>query len=133
MIEVTEYNAATGRIGLYWGFANQEMFDLNKKEGLDYIDGRYNGAEQYVVNSEIQPRPTFTPTADKTTIKADGVDVITISGLPSAMNEFRLDGPAYDAWEQMGDVQLTVNLPGTYTLRISQWPYQDAEVTFNAS
>lgn len=132
-MQVTRIQTATGMLVSNESYSEQIDFDLNQQDGTFCLDGWSDLQADYYDGTEIVPRPTFTPSADKESIKADGVEVITISGLPSAMNEFRLDGPAYDAWEQMGDVQLTVNLPGTYTLRISQWPYQDAGVTFNAS
>jgi hypothetical protein len=133
MIEVTEYKIASGEFGLFWGFADEETFQLNKKDGYGYLAGRYNSKTQYVNQGFVVNRPAFTLSADKQSIAADGQDVITISGLPEGVCQVMLWGAVVDSWEQEGDIQLTANIPGAYQLRISQWPYQDQEISFDAA
>lgn len=133
MIEVTEYEISTGRILLVRGFPDQETLNLNLVDGHNFIEGYFNGGEMYFVDDQPVSRPTFTPIATKTLIEANGTDVLTITDLPTGECEIHLWGPASDSWAQDGDIKLTVNMPGAYTIRISQWPYQDAEVTFNAT
>ena len=87
----------------------------------------------YYLDGEFVERPTFALTVDKSSITADGHDVITISGLPDGACQVMLWGAVVDSWEQEGDIQLTANLPGNYQLRISQWPYQDQEISFDAT
>jgi hypothetical protein len=127
-----EYDS-TGKILCVLTASTAELYEANKREGYFYIDGFADSRTSYVVDEALQPRPTFTLTADKTSIAADGQDVITISGLPEGDCQLNLCGPVSDLWTQTGDVELTVNMAGEYTLRVSQWPYIDQEITFNAS
>jgi hypothetical protein len=113
--------------------SNQSSVEINKRQGFSYIDGEFGGTSFYVKENTVTPRPTFTLTADKTSIVADGQDVITISGLPEGECDVQLWGAVNDQWTQTGDIQLTANIPGAYQIRVSQWPYQEQEITFNAS
>ena len=121
MIRVSEYLTENGRIVMNYTFDSIEVMNLNKRDGRDFVDGHHDGSKVYVDSEAPTPRPAFTPTADKESIKADGVEVITITGLPEGICQIMIYGAVYDVWEQEGDIELTVNMPGKYTLRISQW------------
>ena len=58
---------------------------------------------------------------------------ITISGIPKAF-KVSLFGPATDTWDGLPDsVEIAVGLPGSYTVFINAFPYQDVKVKFNAT
>lgn len=133
MIRASEYLKENGKIVMNSTFDSIEVMNLNKSDTRDFVDGHHDGSKVYVNSGVPTPRPIFTLTADKKTIKANGQEHITINGLPEGICQAMIWGAVYDAWEQEGDIQLTVNMPGSYTLRISQWPYQDSEVTFDAT
>ena len=133
MMRVSEFITESGRIIMNSTFDSESAMDLNRKSGRDFIDGHHDGSKFYVNSNAITPRPTFTLTADKTSIAADGQEIITISGLPDGECQVMLWGSVNDQWTQEGDIQLTANIPGWYQIRVSQWPYQEQEITFNAS
>lgn len=88
----------------------------------------------YVADAGIKDRPTFEPLADKASIASDGVEVLTITKLPRGTTSFELMGPVSDSWtETRFKTDLTINVPGHYKLKITQWPYQDREVEFDAA
>jgi hypothetical protein len=134
MISLTEYIPATGKITRIMSATFLESLELNKREGYAYFEGEAYSRTQYISGGEIVDRPVFVPVADKQTISADGVDVITITGLPTGSTDIKLVGPVFDQWTDTEyTVELTVNMQGSYTISFEHWPYQDAEVTFNAS
>lgn len=64
------------------------------------------------------------------TILADGNDTATITGIPAGTEVMWPDGQTDIVND--GEVRLSVDLPGTYTLRFSAIPYLDEEVTIEA-
>lgn len=134
MISLTEYIPATGKITRIMSATFLESLNLNKRKGYGYFEGEAFSRTQYISNRLVVGRPIFVPVADKETISADGVDILAITGLPEGKTNVKLTGPVFDQWVETADtIELTVNMPGTYTIFLEQWPYQDAEVTFNAS
>jgi hypothetical protein len=134
MMSLTEYLADTGKITRMVSATSEENLNLNKRDGFSYISGESFGTIQYVNNNVIVSRPTFDVKTNKTTIKADGIDEIVFSDLPSGENKISLYVAVNDSWiENNSSFSLTVNMPGQYRMLIQQWPYQDVEVTFNAS
>jgi len=100
-------------------------------EVADDLEVSYD--KQYVSNQEVVDRPKWTPTVSGTSIPADGVTAITVSGIPASV-KVDLFGPASDSWSgAAGDVSVAVGLPGAYTLLIDAFPYQLVEVKFNAT
>lgn len=69
MIEVSEYNPATGEIGLRLAFQNEEAFDLNRRDGFEYIDGEYDGAHYYVADLAAVERPPSPVTLSDLTLQ----------------------------------------------------------------
>ena len=131
-MQYTKIDAATGQIIAWLTYSEQIDVDLNDSEDFPLIEGHASPTAYYLENEFVE-RPTFTLTADKTSIAADGQDVIAISGLPDGECDVQLWGAVNDQWTQTGDIQLTANIPGWYQIRVSQWPYQEQEITFNAS
>lgn len=131
-MQYTKIDLATGKIVEWLTFSEQVDVELNSSEDFPLIEGHASPTAYYLENEFVE-RPTFTLIADKTTIAPDGSDVITITGVPTGDFDVLLSGAVSDSWTQSGDIEITVNLPGDYRLRVAQWPYQDAEIRFNAS
>lgn len=134
----TPYNPQTGELGLPWDLSCEENFELNRSATQEFIDGICKTDTQYVDVSKtshtLKDRPVFTPSADKAILLADGADVLTITKLPRGTTSFELLGPVMDSWtETRLKTDLTINVPGHYKLKITQWPYQDREIEFDAA
>ena len=129
---VSYYEPGTGQIkASYGGLCLDRMDEIYKD--LSKIDGIYEGKSSYVKDGAIAERPTFTSSATPVSIPADGVSIVTISGFP-ADSTLTISGPINETWTETEiTTELTVNLPGSYKVRIENWPYQDAEVAFNAT
>lgn len=134
MIVVTECIKTDGRLGLVLGFPDEATLELNRRDNIDFIDGELNASLFYIKNGVPTERPAMAVSADKSSIKADGLDVLKISGLPKGVTTFRLIGPVCDSWDETEkQTDFTVNLPGNYRLSITQFPYKDMEIEFNAA
>ena len=132
MIDITYYDKSTGVFGESWFYQTQETKNLNV-QGRDYVIGKWDTRTYYMLNAQPTERPIFTPTISPGSIPADGVSTVTISGFP-ADSSLKISGPIEDTWDETGTTSsITVNLPGTYRVVIQKWPYQYAEVTFNAT
>jgi hypothetical protein len=131
---LSEYDPSSGKIIRSISGNTTELLEANRREGFNYSLGLHDGRYFYVKDGELTSRPEMNAVADKPSINADGLDVLTISGLPTGKSDVSLVGPIRDQWsETKRKIELTVNMAGTYRLFISQWPYQDTEVTFNAT
>lgn len=138
MIIATPYNPQTGRISKPWYSSNPNTFELNASPEQQFIAGEFDGDIHYVDLAVspmlIKDRPTFQPLADKSSIAANGVEVLTVTKLPKGTTQIELIGPVSDTWnETRQKTDFTINVPGHYKLKISQWPYQDREVEFDAT
>jgi hypothetical protein len=140
-ISVIGYEDVSGRILAVATFDAGSFRDVDRKvyerEGFDTIvveeNIEFSRKDIYVKDGAIAERPTFTTTISSETIPADGVSMVTISGFP-ADSSLKISGPIEDTWDETGTTSsITVNLPGTYRVVIQKWPYQYAEVTFNAA
>jgi hypothetical protein len=85
--------------------------------------------EFYIVGGVVTTRPLLPAVVDKTTVIADDTDVMTISGLPDPC-EVRVGTEAFTAVG--GSAEISFDLPGSHTIRISHFPYQDWEVDVDA-
>ena len=87
----------------------------------------------YIKNGTLSERPTFAPSISPSSIAADGASIVKISKFPKN-STLKISGPIEDTWDEPGTTSsITVNLPGTYRVAIQNWPYQDTEVTFDAT
>ena len=138
---VVAYDNLSGKILAIATFDTGSFRDVDRnvyeREGFDtvvieeYVD--YSRRDIYIKNETLTERPSFSPTISPTSIPADGVSIVTILGFP-ADSILTISGPISETWtETETSTELTVNLPGTYKVRIENWPHQDAEVTFNAT
>lgn len=134
MIVVTECRKIDGRLGLVLGFPDEATLELNRLEDIDFIEGKLDASLFYMKNGALTERPAMVALADKSSIKADGLDVLKVAGLPKGVTTFRLVGSVCDSWDETGkQTDFTVNLPGTYRLSIIQFPYKDLEIEFDAT
>lgn len=87
----------------------------------------------YIVDEVVSDRPIYAPIVSANSIPADGQALLRVSGIPKVCRA-ALYGPVQDQWdESSGEISLTVNVPGSFILRIDAFPYQDVEVRFNAT
>lgn len=112
MIESTEYDAASGRLGMLLSFPDEATQSINHRPGYDYLDGHWSGEHYYVADGQAAERPT----------QATALDGLTLSGLPSPCTLW-IDHASYP----VTDSTATLDLPiaGTYRLRVESWPYID--------
>lgn len=133
MNTATEYHPATGKLGGVWMFSNPDNFAHNETEDKKFFPGEYDLRTQYVKEEKIADRPVFTVTLSSTSVSADGSSALTLSGFPEN-STLTIAGPVFDTWTETGTtVDLTVNIPGRYQVKIECWPYQDQVVTFDAT
>jgi hypothetical protein len=105
-------------------------------EPLPYIVGDYDIGTNYVNLTQsppaITPRPSMPITQDRTTITADGDEVMTLSGLPIPCT-VRIKGNVYDVPD--GVLEWATLMPATYPITVEAFPYLnwEGEVTANAS
>ena len=102
---------------------------LVAEEGHAYLEAVSNDMSQYVNDGAIVDKPLLSVIVDKPTITADGSDVVTITGIPEG---------ATVRWNDMemiadgNDIEFMTDIVGEHKLRITLWPYKDAEVTIHA-
>lgn len=94
-------------------------------------------AEEYYVpnpqdsfdNWHLQKRPRIKPTISAMSVKADGVDTLTISNLPIPV-EVTIDGVPYIVED--GSLEFSADVVGTYRIEIDYWPYMEWGTTVRA-
>lgn len=91
----------------------------------------YDGALQYISSGLIVDKQAMPCSADKTNVTADGVDFVTLSGVPIGA-EVISDGIVL-AVSDGSDVEIDYDLAGSYQLNVVLFPYLDWEVMVNAS
>ncbi|MGZ4968038.1 MAG: hypothetical protein ACXV8O_01365 [Methylobacter sp.] len=94
----------------------------------DHVDIK----NKYVVSGALTDRPAQLTTIDKTTMLADGVDAVTISGCPDGAVFTATMGSEVLTGIISGTDTFTTVLSGEYRLSIERWPYLTWEATINA-
>ena len=117
------------RIGVE-GDAIQYLSDITPPGG-GYISGDYDDSSYYVAAGVGTLRPAVPHSIDTTAVQADGFDAATITGIPIGWN-YEVSNGASGVTDGT-DVVLTALEPGTFTIKFTNWPYQDIEYTINAS
>jgi hypothetical protein len=136
----TIYKKSTGEIVEVGGFSCDEDFvDMNFAVRVD----AYGGAEHDVIDSPADPevhyvyivgetasvieRPPIPYQIDKTTITADGVDFLTISGLHNPCDVIVDDPDPLVETSTItvtgGSFEFSAEDPGLYTIQISRFPF----------
>ena len=122
-MQVTEYDPVTGRLLGVWTSGD----DVDRFV-FPHVMGRHDTRTEYVdINGNVSktlPRPAQGTRQDKTHIKADGEDMMTLSGLPIPCN-ISINGTAFDVKD--GLLEMTTLLPGDYVIRAEAFPFADWE------
>ena len=83
----------------------------------------------------VLERPVATTAISKSSITADGVDVITFTDVPNGrFSANRVGLPQYYVAGDINDTDtFSTTIPGTYKIRIESFPYLDFEATIEAT
>lgn len=112
----------------------EDIIPLQYQEGSEFLLlSDSNQRLDYVLDNTIIPRPTQLTSLDKTTITANGVDVISITNAPdgtfTAVNTATNDTITGII---NGSDTFSTTIVGTYKITIVAWPYLDFETTITA-
>jgi hypothetical protein len=128
------YSGDTGRISGYVSGTGGNP-SLNIPPGHEAIVGGDGDADtQYVDLSTITvvDKPQLAVTPDKLTATADGIDAVTITGLPTPC-DVAFAGLVVDNFQVTdGVLSMTFSAAGTYTLTLSAFPYLLQELVIDA-
>lgn len=131
MIEYVTYDTADGRITSF-GAVDAELSELQAAwSPIGVAEGAGAPDTHYVSGGVVTARPTLSASIDKAAVQADGFDTATITGIPAGWSYEISNGEA--GTTVGGDIELTALEAGTFTLRFTNWPYQDVEYTLIAS
>lgn len=116
--------------------APEGMLQMQIQEGefgIENVDANLN--TDYVLDNTVTPRPVQTITLDKLTLTADGAEVVTILGVAVgstiAISGLLPENTAFS--ETCSDPEtFSTEIPDTYTLTISCFPYLDFTATIEA-
>ena len=97
------------------------------------LSGTANYLTQYVVDGVVTERPTQSTELDKSTLTANGVDVINITGAPTgtftATNTTTRETVTGSI---SGSDTFSTTVAGTYEIKIESFPYLDFVTTVEA-
>jgi|GEM_PF-4424693 len=120
---------ATGRILCSGSCSALALANQPLESGQLRYPYRANPGVHYINAGEVAARPEMAPVVSKWSLAADGIDSVSISGLPEG-SEVRDAGE----WEAAtaGTYVFTAATPGMHRLGLRCWPYQDVTVTLKA-
>lgn len=134
---LVEYNDS-GEIGTVLTVYDADMVDLWRKAEKRFIAvapliidaGRY-----YVRDGDLIVRPLMPHAIDRTTIIADGEDMMVIAGLPEPCTLHFTDhlGDVDIVECDDGAAEISAVDPGHHRLRIEAWPYLPLDITYTAT
>lgn len=95
--------------------------------------GEANWETDYYPDNDVIRRPDMAIALSATEISADGVDEVVLTGLPDPCYVV-FSGPGFLMSDDVsgGSLALTTDVTGTHSVKVSSWPYFDAEVSFEA-
>lgn len=134
MGSITLYTESSGEIQLnYQGDRVETIIELYPD--LEFITGIFPSSEYYVQNGLAVPRPVFNISLDKTTLLADNIDVINITGIP---NNTVIDITNTETLEKLSETvsisdTFSTNDPGTYIMEFKNFPYISLKETIYAT
>ncbi|MES2030830.1 MAG: hypothetical protein V4477_16745 [Pseudomonadota bacterium] len=86
----------------------------------------------YIGNEEVIERPMMPIIVSKQAIKAGGADTVVLTGAPrDAAYSFDVNIPGIGVQNVQsgelpdGELEIGMDMPCLFTIRVSQWPYQD--------
>ena len=124
-----------GRISvIYQGQPGQTAADLEEIYGNNFIEGAIDGSvdweNTWVNNGVLEDKASLTATWDATTVAADGVTEIVLSGLPTPCTV--LIDYMHSVEVTDGSLEFTADAPGTYSLVVDEVAYTRQEWTVDA-
>lgn len=133
-MKMVVYHIATGKI-LRLVDAPPGMLAIQAQNETEaFLIGEANDRLQYVYQGEILDRPIMSIDLDKSTLLADGEDVVTISGVPGGAMLTAINQSAKETLSGLisqSDTFATA-ITGKIALRIEKWPYLPWEATIDA-
>ena len=116
----------------FYGGADHDVADFPADPALHYVVV-LDGQEIVVDRPELAVRTED----DKTTIEADGIDAITLTGLPDPC-EIIIDAPDVDVETTIqtvsgGGFVFTADDPGVYTVEVQGFPFLPFKIEFTAT
>lgn len=132
MAEFIKYLKSTGQIVSKGSCSPDTLLPLQADDECGVIEGKYDPATQYydLETHVITLRPAMPTIIDKAEIVADETDFATISGLPV---DTQVIIRGLGEWVVLDGVfSFTVDLPGEYTIKCINFPYQDKEFIVDA-
>ena len=97
--------------------------------GQSCMEGLADRHMQYILNGAITDRPTQATTVDKTSVVANGVDVVTVTGAPAG-STITAKGTSTTASGGCANPDtFSTQVADTYELTVSCWPYLDFVTT----
>lgn len=132
MTEIIDFivHDADGRI-LRKGTAPSTMVSIQAGVGEHAIEAVGDDVAQYVSDGVVTDKPPMPITIDKTTVSADGVDVVTIAGVP--VGAICKIASMAEAVVNDGTIELSFDSIGDFMVTISAFPYLDYEVMVSAT
>jgi len=123
--------SSDGRIArVYSGPEFEALLQPGTNEKVVQLPDHLNDATAYIEDDLVVEKQPFPFQIDKPQILADGNDTVTISNVPVGTMIIWHDGQ--EDVVNDGQVQLSTDLPGTYTLTFDAVPYLEQEVTIEA-
>jgi hypothetical protein len=113
--EIYDYGSTAAGIEGY--VVEDEILGAYLRDNFEsFISSYYYDIE----NDLLLERPAITATPDKTSMLADGVDTVTITGLPVPCT-IVIDETSYEVPD--GSFAFSTTLAGTYIISIDNFPY----------
>jgi len=138
MSKFSVYDTTSGKV-LWVGEAPDAEISKQAVPGVHgAIAQSYDSETVYIDLADPQnplplPRPSLATPPDKTTALADGVDLVSFTGLPNP-TDYEITGPAAaTGTTTTGALQFTFDFPGDYTVTIKAFPYLDQVFTVTAT
>lgn len=123
-----------GRI-IRTGVCDASLVDLQAKQGEAVMPGTADATQNYVdvLLQQVMLKPVLPAQADRVSLPADGVSVVTIAPLP-VPTEVTILGPILDIVSVTdGRLDLTFDTPGHYRITLSAFPYVNKEIVIDAT
>jgi hypothetical protein len=98
--------------------------------GESYVEGYGRDDLNYIKDGKIAERPEMDITVDKTSVTANETDKVVIDKLPEGTKAV-IQNQEHTITDNK--LELTFSDAGTYTIKLSCWPYLDKEITINAT
>ena len=124
------YNQNGSISHIYSGSDNEALMQPVGDQQIALTPELLDDSNAYVVGGVVVEKAPMALTTINTPLRADGIDEMTISGIPEGVQVRWPDG--FTHIENNGSVGFKVDLPGIYTFRFTGTPYLDQEVTLEA-